>query len=97
MDFCAFGYLISSLSKRRLLTLYGLLKAVQEDWNKISFPISQKALLTNKLRPRMIVKNRGYEIEYLKHKYECNIFLTTSSKSSKKCANIFFLYKAISF
>ena len=55
MDFCAFGLLKSALSKRPLITLTGLWKAVQEEWDRIPLLTLQKALLSWKLQCRKIV------------------------------------------
>ena len=68
MDFCASGLLKSALSKRRPTTLTGLWKAVQEESDRIPLLTLQKALLSWKLQCPKIVQNKGYQIEYVKHK-----------------------------
>ncbi|KFM73749.1 Transposable element Tcb1 transposase, partial [Stegodyphus mimosarum] len=54
INFCAFGFLKTALSKRCPQTLIGLWKAVQEEWDRLPLLTLQKALLSWKLRCRKI-------------------------------------------
>ena len=68
MDFCAFGLLQQALTRCRPSTLDGLWKVCEREWDRIDLAILRRSLLSWKLRCRAIVKNKGYQIEHLKHK-----------------------------
>ncbi|GBN07980.1 hypothetical protein AVEN_110779-1 [Araneus ventricosus] len=73
VDYCAFGMFTRDLSKPKSAMIDELWKIVADEWKSIPLEILRKALLSWKLRCRLIVQKKGYQMKHFLKTSLCNL------------------------